>query len=262
MRQLRPQRAAALQYPDVEFSERTETTPCGFLPDAATTILHVLLDDPLLPTAGHIAEIGIEQVVRGQRGKAGVNDTPLAFEHFVDGRLHVVVNAPSRNTAQRGKRAGVRIEEHFMPLAWVGDEHEGAAGAQFQVCYLEATVEASYNKPFFAPVELEGFAQRKPQWNVGCMTYALTYLATPVTHVFGHAAVAAGEALCAQFVPQFQRRATITTSTPGISLERLVKPILIRTQFAFLLAATVTRLRAFRFLEPFLDRVARQARAT
>jgi hypothetical protein len=40
-----------------------------------------------LPTRGAVAEIGIEQVVRTHRGKARVDDAPLALIDLVDRRF-------------------------------------------------------------------------------------------------------------------------------------------------------------------------------
>ncbi len=68
--QLLPQCPAANQQPGVEFIKGTETFFAGVLPDPLPAILDILLDDAFLPAAGDIAEVGIEQVVRGHRGKA------------------------------------------------------------------------------------------------------------------------------------------------------------------------------------------------
>ena len=38
------------------------------------------------------------------RLKACIDDSPFAFEDFINGRFHIVVNAAVRNAAKRGKR--------------------------------------------------------------------------------------------------------------------------------------------------------------
>jgi hypothetical protein len=55
MLQLQPQRAAARFQPAIEFIERAEVLRLGVHPDAPPGILRVLLDNPLLPTGGHVA---------------------------------------------------------------------------------------------------------------------------------------------------------------------------------------------------------------
>ena len=80
------------------------------------TVLHVLLDHAFLPTAGDVAKVSVKQVVRAHHGKAGVDDAALALLDLVDGGLHVVVDAAPGNPAQGGKRARVRIEQHFVAL--------------------------------------------------------------------------------------------------------------------------------------------------
>ena len=69
-------------------------------PDATPRVLYVLLDPPLLPAAGDIAEIGIKEIVRAHRCKACVDGARLAAPDFVHGRSHVVVDAASGDTSE------------------------------------------------------------------------------------------------------------------------------------------------------------------
>ena len=101
--QFLPQRPAANQQPDVEFGKGAEAFLAGVLPDPSPAILDVLLDDAFLPAAGDVAEVRIEQVVRGHRGKARIDDPGLALLDLVHRRLHVVVDAAPGNAAQGGK---------------------------------------------------------------------------------------------------------------------------------------------------------------
>jgi hypothetical protein len=52
-------------------------------------------------------------------------------------------------------------------LARVGDQPECTAGAQLEVRYLDAPVDAADHQTFFAPVELERLAQCKLQRDEG-----------------------------------------------------------------------------------------------
>lgn len=67
--------ATAFQ-PYIQFGKIREALLTGILPDAATAILHIFFDYPFLPTRRHVTEIRIEQVIRRQRGKTGI-DNPL-----------------------------------------------------------------------------------------------------------------------------------------------------------------------------------------
>ena len=50
------------------------------------------------------------------------------------------------------------IKQHFVTLAGVGSQPEGAAGAQLHVREPHAMEDAADHHAFFAPVELESFA--------------------------------------------------------------------------------------------------------
>jgi hypothetical protein len=80
--------------------ERTEALPGGLQPDVTTAVLHVLLDDSLLPATGNVAEVGIEQVVRAHHREPGIDDSALTLLDLVDGGLHVVVDAATCDAAQ------------------------------------------------------------------------------------------------------------------------------------------------------------------
>src|SRR5207247_9533221 len=74
-----PQRPAPRTEPRIEFDDRAEALLARLDPDATPAVLHVLLDDSLLPTGGDVTEVGIEQVVRAHHRKARVDDPALAL---------------------------------------------------------------------------------------------------------------------------------------------------------------------------------------
>jgi hypothetical protein len=156
MARLRPHRAAALEQPAIELGEAAKAPLAGLLPDAPATVLDVLLHDALLPARGDVAEVGVEQVVRGHGGKARVDHPRLARLDLVNGGLHVVVDAAPRDPAERREAAGVGIEQHLMALAGIGDQHEGTAGTQLHVRHQQPPPHPGDDQPFLAPVELEG----------------------------------------------------------------------------------------------------------
>jgi hypothetical protein len=103
MAQLRPQGAATIREPRIEFGERAKSSALGIKPDSSASVLHVLLDDAFLPTRGDVAEVRIKQVVRAHDSKTRIDDTAFAFVHLIDSSLHVVVDATAGNAAKRGK---------------------------------------------------------------------------------------------------------------------------------------------------------------
>ena len=86
---------------------------------------------------------------------------PLPFKTQVDGGLHVVVDAAPGDATHGRERTGVRVEQHFVPLARVGHQPERTTGAQLQVRHLHAPVNAANHQALFAPVKLKRLAQFK-----------------------------------------------------------------------------------------------------
>jgi hypothetical protein len=132
-------------------------------PDSPPAVLHALFDDAFLPARGHVAEVRIEQIVRAHHGKPGVDRAAFAFVDLVDSRFHVVVDAATRHSAKRSKRARMGVEQHFVPLAGIGNQPECATGAQLHVGDLDAAKQPADQQTFFAPVKLKGLTERKRQ---------------------------------------------------------------------------------------------------
>ena len=87
-----------------------------------TGILDVLLDLPLLPAGGRIAELGLEQEVADHGREAGVDLPLLAATDLIDGGLHVVVDAAPRNAAQHPEGVVMGVEQHLVGLQQIGPE--------------------------------------------------------------------------------------------------------------------------------------------
>ncbi len=167
MEDLLPQGPAAHGQPGVEFGKGAPGRRQGLNPHTSPAVLDVLLHHPLLPTGSDVAEVGVEQVVAAHRRKARVDVALLARVHFVDGRLHVVIDAAMRHSAEGGKPLGMGVKQHLVTLAGIGPQPEGTAGAQLDVGNLHAVRHAAHHHALFTPVELEGFAQRKRQGHEG-----------------------------------------------------------------------------------------------
>ena len=69
------------------------------------------------------------------------------------------------NHAYGNIHMGMCNRQHFMALAGVGHQPEGAAGAQFHVRDLHPMMDATHHQTFFAQVELECFTQIELQWH-------------------------------------------------------------------------------------------------
>src|SRR5665647_1636761 len=125
----RPQSATAYFKPGIQLIERAEALLPGIHPDTTTRVLHILLDDALLPAGGDIAKVRVEQVMRRHGEEACIDDATITFGDFIYGSLHVVVDAAPGNAAQSRKSSGVCIEQHLVTLCGIGGKPECATGA-------------------------------------------------------------------------------------------------------------------------------------
>ena len=87
----------------------------------------VLLDPPLLPPGGWIAELRLEQEVADHGREARVDLALLSAPDLVDGGSHIVVDAPPRHAAEHAEGVIMRVEQHLVGLLRIGPENEGAA---------------------------------------------------------------------------------------------------------------------------------------
>ncbi|SJM32661.1 TnpA8 (fragment) [Mesorhizobium delmotii] len=97
-------------------------------------ILDILLDLPLLPARGRIAELGLEEIVAGHSLEAGIDLTILATADPIDRRAHVVIDPAPGNASQNPEGVGVGIEQHLVCvcLQRIGPHEEGAAVAELK----------------------------------------------------------------------------------------------------------------------------------
>jgi len=81
--------------PDIQRCQIREVR--HLLPQPRSRILDVLLDLPLLPARGGIAELGRKNVVVRHCQEADVDLSLLAAANAIDRCLHVIVNAATRS---------------------------------------------------------------------------------------------------------------------------------------------------------------------
>ena len=81
-------------------------------------------------------------------------------------------------------------EQHFVALRRVGLHDEGATGAELQVRSEYLAPDPADDQVFFAPVELEGFAQLEVQRDIG-FAERRPALGAPAPDEFGDPAVVA-----------------------------------------------------------------------
>jgi len=132
-------------------------------PQLPTPVLHVLLDDALLPTGSAIAELRLEQVVPTHRLEAGVDGAFLAAADPVHRRLHVVVDAATWNAAERSEGASMGIKQHLVALHRIGHHPKRPARGQLRVCHLQTLAHPADDGVLAAPVELERLARPEAQ---------------------------------------------------------------------------------------------------
>ena len=97
---------------------------------------HSSRSDPS-PSRGRIAEVSIEKVVAGHRGKACIDLALLADANLVNSRSHIVVDAAARHAAKHPERMMMRVEQHLVRLQRIGPDNEGAAVAKLEVRSLQ-----------------------------------------------------------------------------------------------------------------------------
>ena len=255
---LLPQRPASTRKPCVEFGEAAELDLGRVDPDAPAAVLHVLLDDTLLPAAGNVAEVGLDQVVRAHGREALVDDAALAFLDLVDRSLHVVVNAAPGHAAQCGERPRVSIEQHLMALARVGHQPERPRGAQLHVRDLRPVVNATHHQAFVAPVELVRLTEFEGQRDECIDRSPLTLALAPCPDEVRHPAVAAVVARRLDLGVQRLGRAPLPLGPPRIDLQRLLDRLVENRELVRLFAASVLRRSLDFAVQPLRHRVARQ----
>ena len=235
--QLVPGVQAGLVQPGVE---RGQIGPASFgrlAPDAAAAILHVLLDDALLPAGGPIAKLRLEQVVACHRLKAQVDLALLAAADLIDGGLHVVVDPPARHATEGSKCPGMGVKEHLVGLAEVGGEHEHPAGRQLGVGDLQPLAQAADKDVLTAPVELEGFAQFETHGHKARSVGAAGLLFLPAFGELVHGTAAAGVAHGLQRPKHGLDASTLAFVAVAVGLEPGAQLILVGVQHAGRLGA-------------------------
>ena len=144
--------------PDVEFGPVKPASVFGTVPNTGAPVAHVLLHNALLPTAGHIAELGLEQVVARHGFEPGVDLALFACQHLIYCCLHIVINPALGNATKSFKRFCMRVKKHLMALAWIGHQPERTAGAKLGVRQIDAPPDAGDKGELGTPVKLKGFA--------------------------------------------------------------------------------------------------------
>ena len=133
------------------------------MPHPVPRIAHVLLDLPLLPARGRVAELGLKQVVAHHRGKPHVHLPCLARSNPVYRGFHIVVDAAAWHATEHRKGPVVRIKQHLVGLQRVGHQHKRTTVAQLELCDLQLGAHPTNHRPVLAPVKLEGLARTEQQ---------------------------------------------------------------------------------------------------
>jgi len=258
---LAPQRLAALLQPAVEQRQRGKRR--HGLPQSVPRITHVLLDLALLPAGGRVAELGLEQVVTDHGAEARVDVSLLAAAYLVHGRLHVVVDAPSRYAAEHLEGSVVRVEQHLVGLQQIGAHDERAAVAELEVRHLQLGALAGDDSPVLAPVELECLARAEGQRHEGAASGGLLHFVAvciPLACKGRHAVVRPLVAQRCQIGVHLLERAALLAGLGGLALEPAAELLGKGVELARADALRVAG-RRLALAKVLADGVARQARA-
>lgn len=147
-----------------------------------------------------------------------------------------------------------------MTLAGVGHQPEGSTSAKLQVRHLQAVEHPANDHGFYAPVELEGYAQLEAHRSerIGRIDYRLH---SPAPEVVGDGALAAAIALGLYLSNQDAAAAPSLLGAMAVGCERLMQDQLEHRELAIELHPLVLWRNIAWRLKSLLDRVARQARA-
>ena len=158
------------------------------------------------------------------RREARVDLALLSAADLVDGRSHIVVNAPPRHAAQDAEGVVMGVEQHLMGLLRIGPENEGAAVGELEVSDLQFGPLSADDRPVFRPVELERFARQKRQRNEHAAAARLLFLlpsGLPVASEGRHAIVGAVVAEGGQIGVQLLGRPLLLAGLPGLLPQHL-----------------------------------------
>lgn len=159
-----------------------------------TGVLDVLLNLPLFPAGGRIAELRLEKIVTDHGREAGVNLALFAATDSIDCGAHVVINSAPRDVAKHSKRLIVGVKQHFVGLVKIGADKKSAAIGQLHVSDLQFDPLATNDRPILAPVELERFARLECQAHESASANGLLFslpIRLPGAGKGGHAAIGA-----------------------------------------------------------------------
>ena len=165
MSRLPPQFLATLLQPCIQRGKVREVWHA--LQHLVAGIPNVLLDLPLLPSRGGIAELRLVDIVVRHGQKAEVYLPLLATANPINRRLHVVIDPTSGDAAKNPERVPMGIEQHLVGLQGIGPQQKGPAVRQLDMRHLQLRAFAAQNRKLLAPVELEGIARSKIQRHKG-----------------------------------------------------------------------------------------------
>ena len=261
VRDLGPQLPASRLQPVIQRRQRGKAR--HRLPEPMTRILHVLLDLPLLPAGGRIAELGLEQEVADHGREAGVDLTLLAPPDLVDGGAHVVVDAAPRHAAQNAEGVVVGVEQHLMGLLRISPENEGAAVGELEVGDLQLGPLTRDDRPVLRPVELERLAGQERERHECAPTGGLLLPMpgrSPLAGEGGHAIVGAVVAESHKVSMQLLRRPLLLARLPRLLSQHLRQLVGIGVKLAGAVQEVELWLDAVR-AQVFAHRVPRQTGA-
>ena len=125
MLRLGPKHLAALFQPVIQRAQIRKGR--HQLPHAMPRVAHILLDLPFLPSCGRVTELGIEDIMTGHRREPRIHIALLTKSNFVDGGLHIVIDAAARDAFEDAEGMPVGIKQHLMCLQQIRPHKEGAA---------------------------------------------------------------------------------------------------------------------------------------
>ena len=217
---------ALVEQPSVQLVVALHPEPRGeeALPHQADLVLDLALLPARCRRAGH----GIDEVVSAHLQEAAIVGPLLAGEDRLHRRLHVVVDAAPTGTLEEGERPVVGVEHHLLALPRIGPHEQHAAVAQADVGHLHGHGRAVDQHDLVAPIELVGLARVEGERHIG-LCHRGVAIVRPAVGVAAHCIIAALIPQGADLLEDADQRQPFSGCLPGIVAEKLVEPILDRT---------------------------------
>jgi len=124
--------------------------------EALTRQTGLVLDLPFFPASGRRAGHRLDEIVAAHLHETAIEESVLAGEDRLNGRFHIIVNATTAGTFEKGEGVVMRVEDHLLGLARIGTHKRHAAVAEPHVGNFHRHRRAVEHDDLMAPDLMSG----------------------------------------------------------------------------------------------------------